>query len=277
MDKIREIKKYVDTVKQNNEFFKNYYFHSILDLNLIKLDAILQYGILSKKLIEYNHLPSLYTHSSDDPDSKNGDTFISLTEYTDECCFSTLFESFSLHTLTSLSLLINKEINVSKEGIRQTYFDDEIFCLSSIDKSKIEGIILPEHLSNLMISEVNCLPNDLSCFTKSYINNWLKCTEKYFEDKIPSSYISELKISHEQLWNIIEEYESPEKWINSAIQTQRKKYGQDLKDILANILQYFWSRKYGLINPKYLDIIMILNKQNLPIYEIKEKCLKKIN
>ena len=41
MDKIREIKKYVDTVKQNNEFFKNYYFHSILDLNLIKLDAIL--------------------------------------------------------------------------------------------------------------------------------------------------------------------------------------------------------------------------------------------
>lgn len=277
MDKIREIKKYVDTVKQNNEFFKNYYFHSILDLNLIKLDAILQYGILSKKLIEHNHLPSLYTHSSDDPDSKNGDTFISLIEYTDECCFSTLFESFSLHTLTSLSLLINKEINVSKEGIRQTYFDDEIFCLSSIDKSKIEGIMLPEHLSNLMISEVNCLPNDLSCFTKSYINNWLKYAEKYFEDKIPSSYISELKISHEQLWNIIEEYESPEKWINSAIQTQRKKYGQDLKDILANILQYFWSRKYCLINPKYLDIIMILNKQNLPIYEIKEKCLKKIN
>ena len=179
--------------------------------------------------------------------------------------------------MTSLSLLINKEINVSKESIRQTYFDDEIFCLSSIDKSKIEGIMLPEHLSNLMISEVNCLPNDLSCFTKSYINNWLKCTEKYFEDKIPSSYISELKISHEQLWKIIEEYESPEKWINSAIQIQRKKYGQDLKDILANILQYFWSRKYGLINPKYLDIIMILNKQNLPIYEIKEKCLKKIN
>ena len=100
--------------------------------------------------------------------------------------------------------------------------------------------MLPEHLSNLTINQVNCLPNDLSCYTRSYINNWLKCTEDYFREKIPRSYIDELKVSHEQLWDIIEEYESPEKWIESAIKTQRKEYGKDLKDVLGDILQYLW-------------------------------------
>lgn len=277
MDKIRDIKKYISAVEENNDFFKQYYYHSLIDLNLIKLDTILQYGILSKKLIEKNGLANIYTHSSSDFDSKNGDMFVSLSEYTEDCSFNTMFESFTLHTLTSLSLLINKQIGVSKEGVRQTYFDDEIFCFQSVDKSKIEGIMLPEHLSNLTINQVNCLPNDLSCYTRSYINNWLKCTEEYFRQKIPRNYIDELKVSHEQLWNIIEEYESPEKWIESAIKTQRKEYGKDLKDVLGDILQYLWSLKYGIQNPKYLDIIKMINKQSLPIYEIKEKCLKKVN
>ena len=130
---------------------------------------------------------------------------------------------------------------------------------------------------SLSINEVNCLPSDLSCFTRSYINHLLKCTEEYFKMPIPTSYIDELKISYDQLWDIIGEYGSPEKWINAAVQTQRKKYGKDLKDVLASILEYFWSLKYGIENPKYLDIINLLNKENLPVYEIKEKCLKKIN
>ena len=277
MDKIRDIDKYIDTVKENNDFFKQYYYHSLIDANLIKLDTILQYGILSKKLIERNGLASLYTHSADDFDSKNGFNYISLSEYNDNCYFNALFESFSLHTLTSLSVMVNKELEVVREGERETYFDDELFSFQSVDKSNIEGILLPEHLSNLMISEVNCLPNDLSCYTKSYLNNWIRCTKNYFGYEIPDSYINELKLSHEQLWNIIEEYESPEKWIESAIRIQRIKYGKDLKDILADILQYLWSLKYKIESPKYLDIIMLLNKANLPVYEIKEKCLKRVN
>lgn len=277
MNKIRDIKKYINTVKENKDFFKKYYYHSLIDLNLIKLDTILKYGILSKKLIESNGLASIYTHSSNDFDSKNGDTFVSLTEHTDDCTFNTLFESFPLHTLTSLSLMVDKNINLSLKGERETYFDDEIFCFNSIDKSKIEGILLPEHLSNLEICNVNCLANDLTCFTRTYINNWLKCVEEYFKRSIPNIYIEELRISYKQLWDIIKEYESPEKWICLAVETQREKYGKDLKDILASILQYFWSLKYGVDNPKYLDIIMMLNKENLPVYEIKEKCLKKIN
>lgn len=277
MDKIQDVKKYFSTIQENSDFFKQYYYHSIIDLNLIKMDQILQYGILSKKLIEQYKLATIYTHSSCDLDSKNGDTFISLSEYTDNCTFSTMFESFTLHTLTSLSLMVNKQINISKKGERETYFDDEIFCFGSIDKHQIEGIILPEHLSTLKINEVNCLPNDLSCYSRSYINNWLKCTEEYFGTQIPTPYINELKVSYEQFWNIIREYESPEKWIGLAIKIQREKYGKDLKDTLAEILHLSWSIKYGIENPRYLDVIMLLNNQNLPIYEIKEKSLQKVN
>ena len=47
-----DIGQYIDTVKDNDDFFGNYYFHSIIDLNLVKLDYILKYGILSRKEIE---------------------------------------------------------------------------------------------------------------------------------------------------------------------------------------------------------------------------------
>ena len=277
MEKNRDIKKYIDTVKNNKDFFKKYYYHSLIDLNLIKLDTILKYGILSKRLIEKNNLASIYTHSSDDFDSKNGNTFISLSKYDDNCTFNGLFESFPLHTLTSLSLLVNKAIKVSKDGEKQTFFDDEIFCLDLIEKNKLEGIILPEHLSNLNISEVNPLPSDLSCYTRSYLNHWIKCVENYFRQTIPDNFIKELKISYENFWDIADEYECPEKWVEGIISTQRERNGKDIKDILAGILDYLWKVKYQTNSFKYIEIIDRLNSDNLPIYEIKEKSLKKIN
>lgn len=276
MEKNRNIEKYINTVKNNSDFFKQYYYHSLIDLNLIKLDTILEYGILSKRLIELNQLADIYTHHCDDIASKNGNEFVSLSEYNDNCKFALLFDSFALHTLTSLSLMVDKDIEVSKKGARITYFSDEVFRYKYVDKSKINGILLPEHLSNLTIGEVNCLPSDLSCYHRVYINHWLKCMENYFDQPIPSSYIEELKISYNQLWKIISECESPEKWVESIIRTQRKKYGKDIKDVLADILNYLWSLKYGLENPKYLDIVMLLNKENLPVYEITEKSLRKI-
>lgn len=276
MEKIRDIAQYIDTVKSYSDFFKSYYFHSLIDLNLTKLDSILRYGILSKKLIEQRRLPSLYTHDSRDFDSKNGSTYVSLTQYTDNCEFNTMFESFPLHTLTSLSLLVNKSINTEKQGERETFFDDELFCVNSIPNSHLEGIILPEHLSTLQISEVNCLPSDLSCYTKSYLNHWIGCTERYFNTSLPREAIEEIKASYEQLWDILDEYENPDRWVQSAIRTQREQYGKDIKDILANILQNLWSEKLALSNPTYMDVLMKVNNSQLPIYEIKKKTLKRI-
>ena len=110
MDKNRDISRYINTVKDNQNFFKNYYYHSLIDLNLIKLDSILKNGILCKNLIESKGLPQLYTHLGEDYDSKNGNSFVSLTKYSSKTTFNELFESFPLHTLTCLSLLVDKDI-----------------------------------------------------------------------------------------------------------------------------------------------------------------------
>ena len=277
MDKIRDIEKYIDTVKTNSNFFQNYYFHSIIDLNLVKLDYILRYGILSKSLIEQQGLISLYTHSSNDFDSKNGNRYVSLSEYREDATFNTMFESFSYHTLTSISLLVNKSINITRQGERETYFDDEIFFPNYIPVTNLEGIILPEHLSNLNINQINCLPNDLSCYTKRYLKNWIHCMEIYFGHKLSEKDLSDIKDSYEQLWSILEEYESPEKWIQSAIKSQRNQYGRDLKDVLADILQNLWSEKLSITNPNFIDVVTRINGNLLPIYEIKQKSLKRIN
>lgn len=277
MKKIRNTSNYIDTVKNNSDFFLKYYYHSLIDLNLVKLDLILKNGILSKKLIEQKNLVNLYTHPANDYDSKNGNMYVSLTEYKSDSSFSEMFESFALHTLSSTSILVNKKINIEKEGEKETFFDDEVFCLNSVNKENIEGIILPEHLTNLCIGEVNCLPNDLSCYTKSYINNWIYNMETYFKEKISSDDLKQIKISLEQLCDIFEHYESPEKWVGSAVESQQREYGMDIKDVLALILEKLWSKKLSIKEPKYIDVLMNINQQNLPIYEIKQKSLKRLN
>lgn len=276
MDKVREVEKYIDTVKAYDEFFKRYYFHSLIDLNLVKLDSILKYGILSKDLIEQNKLPSLYTHDSRDFDSKNGNSYVSLTQYIETCEFNIMFDSFSLHTLTCLSLLVNKNISIEKKGERVSFFDDELFCLGLIPTSSIEGIILPDYLSTMLISEVNSLPNDLSCYTRVYINHWIGCMQRYFNTTLSQEMIEDIKNSFKQLWDILREYDNPDRWLQSAIRIQRDRYGKDLKDVLANILQKLWAEKFDIINPTYMDVLMKINNKQFPVYEIKAKGLKRI-
>lgn len=277
MEKSRDIEKYINTIRNNTDFFRQYYFHSLIDLNLIKLNSILKNGIMSKKLIEASKLINLYTHNSLDFDSKNGYDYISLSEYLPSCEFSQMFESFALHTMTSLSLMIDKNISVQREGERITYFDDEIFCKDIIDTDLLEGIILPENLSIKTIDKVSCLPNDYYCYTKEYLNNWCKCIENYFQIKIPKEQLEKIKLSQQQLMDIVEEYKDPTRWIQSALRMQKDQYGEDLKDILASLLGEFWSKKLNVENPTYLEAVVKINEGTLPIYEIKEKSLKKIN
>lgn len=273
MDKITKIDNYIDTVKENSDFFKSYYYHSIVDLNLVKLDLILNNGILSKNLINQNKLVNLFTHPGYDLDSKNGNTHISLTQYTDDCGFYSPFHSFPQHTLISTSLLVNKNIDISRDGERQSFFDDEIFCLDSILPDKIEGILLPEHLSNKQISEVNCLPNHYTCYSRTYINNWIGCMERYFGEMVQRE---EIKTSFYQLWDILEKYDRPYEFIATGIKKQRGQYGKDLKDVLAENLQRLWSKKLKMDNPSYMDVILQINNNKLPVYEIKQKSLKRI-
>lgn len=273
-----DIGKYIDTVKNNDEFFRNYYFHSIIDLNLVKLDYILKYGILSRKQIENLNLLSFYVHIIRSYECKNGMDYISLVDYDklyrikgeSKPSFSKMFEAFSLHTLTSLSLMLDRDIIVNNIGILESCFDDEVFAKEKIDKEHIKGIILPEHLSNKQIKDIPFLPGDHYCYKVKSINHLLDCLEIYFNKKI---YRKELLNSVEQAWNIAYEEERPS--ITLAVKEQKKRYGIDMKDILSAIIHELWEEKTKINNPTYIDIIKYINT-DLPIYEIDSKKLIKL-
>ena len=143
MEKVRKTNAYKNAVLENQDFFSNYYFHSVIDLSLIKVHSIIENGILSKEQIEKKSIISPYTHYASSFDSKNGNTFVSLSYYLMENDFNELFSSFAFHTLSSVAFMVDKTVPISKMGERETYFDDEIFVKDRIEKDKIKGIILP--------------------------------------------------------------------------------------------------------------------------------------
>lgn len=277
MDRRYDYEKLVNTVKKENNFFKRSYYHSIIDSNPAKLDSILKNGILCKSSLIYYQLPSMFTHEGDDCDSKNGFSHISLCEYKDDCSFNMLFSAFTMHTLTSISLMVKKSIKVTKEGVRESFFDDEVFSSKAIDKSCIKGIILPEQLSKTKLKKVSFLTSDLTNYTWKYLLNWVNCMQSYFQINIPNSYIERLSISHDQFVDICKEYEAPSRWVAGVLKTQRQRYGSDLKDIIAEIVNYLCISMYGLDNPEYIEIVKLINVENIPIYEIGQRSLKRIN
>lgn len=242
MKKNMDINDYKSTVLANKEFFKDHYYHSIIDLNLVKLDSILKNGILSKRKIERNNLPAIYTHLADDPDSKNGSTYVSLSCFKDDTRINRVFDSFALHTLTPVSVLVSKDINVSKSGEQMTYFTDEVFAFDRISTKHIQGIIYPEHLANLFISEIPCLPRNMQCYKLDFINRWIEYMETYFGYKLDKDKIMN---NYKILKSIIDQYT----YVASGdlvINEQKRKFGIDLLDVLASELQECWSKKWGL-------------------------------
>ena len=181
-----------------------------------------------------------------------------------------MFEAFSLHTLTSLSFMIDRNIKVNEAGFLESNFDDEVFAYKKIDRKNIKGIILPEHLSDKQLKDIPFLPGDSYCYTLKNLNHLLDSLEIYFQKRI---YREELLKSIEQAWNIVHESNLPS--ITVAIKFQKEKYGIDMKDILSSIIDELWKDETGLNNPTYIDIVKYLNK-DLPVYEITSKKLRKI-
>lgn len=264
-------REYLETLKNNRYFFGNYYYHAVIDFNLIKLDSILKNGILPKNAIEQNHLPNIYTHSSFSNYSKNGSKYISLTKYDDRELYQ-YFDSFALHTLTSISLLIDKGITINNEGERETNFRDEIFS-ERIYPSSIKGILVPSHIINSKINELPSLCNEMGCYTKLYLNNLICVIETYFDSTIDKQKIYK---SLEKFWSIARKYKDPQKCISSILEIQQASFGMDLQDIISSEIAKKWMDLLNVSSATSLDIIKYLNANNLPIYELSQKTLKKV-
>lgn len=285
MQRSYDIKQYVNVVKANDDFFRQYYFHSIIDLNLIKLDHILKYGILSRREIEKLKLFSFCVHDLDSYDCKNGYDFISLVDYDKlyefqdfeygepkhEPSFNSFFEAFALHTLTSISLLISRDIEVFNVGQRETLFDDEVFARDNIASCFFKGILIPEHLTNLELKEISFLPGDRYCYTLKSINHLVDELERYFGLTIDRKELIDFL---KDAWNIFKTGNFA--GIRDALIKQRRIYGKDMKDILAYIISDLWKEKTGIENPTYIDIVKYINNGKYPIYEIGGRQLTKL-
>ena len=277
MQKVRFVSQYEDTVNNNLHFFLSYYYHAILDLNLIKASSIIENGIYSRRFIELKHFPSLYTHLKSDYDCKNGNDYISVSKYLINNPHSIAFSSFFLHTLTSISFLIEKNVPTRTKGYRETNFSDELFVAHRILKKNIAGILLPEHLGKSKIKEVICLSDDLSNYNVTYINHWISCIEAYFHVSLSAEDKSRIFKSLENLLKILDKYDEPENMLNYLLIEQKRMEGIDLRDILSEIVNRLWEERLNIEEPTYLDALLTINHDEFPIYEITPKSLIRKN
>ena len=172
--------------------------------------------------------------------------------------------------------MINKDIEVSNYGEKETYFDDEIFCKGKIDPSKIEGIIVPSKLSKTKVKRTSFLTNDLSNYTTRYLQNWLEAMRDYYRCNIPQKFVDELNTSKQQFWDVCDDYSDPSRWVGGVLRTQKNRYGKDIKDVIAIIVNYLCVQKYGMDNPTMMELLMKINTNNVPIYEISSKSLSRV-
>ena len=119
--------------------------------------------------------------------------------------------------------------------------------------------------------DISFLANDLSCYTKSYIHNYLMSLGRYFRKNIDVHILDE---SIKQFWEISQDYSCAERWIGMILHKQKEKYGFDLKDQLAFLISYLWEEKLGTSSLTYMEVLDTFNP-SLPVYEIG-KTLKKI-
>lgn len=266
--KYNEVRKYRETSLDNHGFLKQFYYHSIIDSNLIKLDSILKNGILSKSLLENRKLPLVTTEGC-----LNNDV-VSLSEYNDKVMFSPMYESYARYVLSTISLMVDKNITTTKVEETNDSFDDELHTKNSISNKNIKGILLPEHLSNKTIDKVKPIAHNINCYNELYLNNWIEYIESFFGKKVDKKTILN---SLRELYKILEKYDNEEKWLSYALKEQKSYSGINLDDVLANMLKELWEDKLKLNNPKYIDVVSTINENKYPIYEIGIMQLKKIN
>ena len=261
---INSYRYYESYVEKNISFFQKYYYHAILDLNLVKLANILKNGLLTRKYIEGE---CLYTEKLGSYDCKNGDSYISITEFTADFPFNTLFNSFAFHTLSSPSIMINHDIEISHDGLGEG-FDDERFIFDSCSPENFVGILLPQHLQNQLIKDTFPFFYKKYCLNHDYIKIWLNTINEYFSCSIPFDDIDNMV---KELWEIINSkyHHVHARWnilANYALKDQKEKHGYDLNEYLANTLQELWDKKLQKRFVNYFDILNYINIDKLPIY-----------
>lgn len=264
---------YEECAKENFDFFQQYKYHSIVDLNLIKMAKVLENGIICRKnLKEY----CLYTEPLNSYACKNGSEYISLSICDGNFPLNPLFDAFAMHALASPTIMIKNDIETQKVGLREG-FDDEIFALGDVSKNNFEGILLPEHLCTKLMSDIAPFFNNCKCLKKEYVEAWITLVENYFQRKIDREKIINMACELDKMsLKYFHAHCTPDTAATRSLEEQKQCYGQDLNEMMALVAQQLWNEKLNQDDVTYIDVIKYINKEELPIHIITKKKIKRI-
>lgn len=266
---------YQYTVNSNKSFFLKYYYHSIVDRNLIKLDLMLQHGILSEHKQVENNVVCLYTEARDRWVCANGSDKISISYFDGKENLLEYFSGFAAHVTKRPSILLNKSsIETIKPKTNSAAFDDELFVKDKIDITSFEGILLPNHLLNLAMTNIKPMIKSERYTKLNYMKSWLKMVEDYFEIGIDKECI--LKLSSQLSEIQIKETNCRPGTIDDALNIQQERYGINIEQYMRTIIGNLWDMKLNQKEATYFDVVDYINKDRYPIYVLDETRVRKI-
>lgn len=266
---------YQNVVNNYKSFFLKYYYHSIVDRNLIKLDLMLQHGILSEYQQMENSIACLYTEARDTTQCANGSDKISISYFDGKDDLLRFFSGFAAHVMNRPSILLNKgSIETIKPKTNSAAFDDELFVKDKIDINSFEGILLPNHLLNLKMSDIKPMFKNIRYSNLEYITNWVLMVECYFKTNIDKEYILNLC---KQLFEIyVKETDCRPGTIGDALNIQQERCGINIEEYMLNVIGNLWDMKLNQKAVTYLDVVDYINKDKYPIYVLDEARVRKI-
>lgn len=266
---------YQNVVNNYKSFFLKYYYHSIVDRNLIKLDLMLQHGILSEYRQMENSISCLYTEARDTAQCANGSDKISISYFDGIDNLLRFFSGFAAHVMNRPSILLNKgSIETIKPKTNSAAFDDELFVKDKIDINSFEGILLPNHLLNLKMSDIKPMFKNIRYSSLEYITNWVLMVECYFKTNIDKEYTLNLS---KQLFEIyVKETDCRPSAIKEALNIQQERCGINIEEYMRNVIGNLWDMKLNQKAVTYLDVVDYINKDKYPIYVLDEARVRKI-
>lgn len=266
---------YQNVVNSYKSFFLKYYYHSIVDRNLIKLDLMLQHGILSEYQQMENSIACLYTEARDTTQCANGSDKISISYFDGKDDLLRFFSGFATHVMNRPSILLNKSsIETIKPDTSSAAFDDELFVKDKIDITSFEGILLPNHLLNLKMSDIKPMFKNIRYSNLEYITSWILMVECYFKTNIDKEYILNLC---KQLFEIhVKETDCRPGTIDDALNIQQERCGINIEEYMRNVIGNLWNMKLNQKAVTYLDVVDYINKDKYPIYVLDEARARKI-
>lgn len=236
-----------------------YYYHSITDNNLIKLDLILNFGILSKELQFEKGLAIPYASEQYGGNEK----YVFLTEFNDCSCFALSSEVLK-NLMKKVSLVVKKEFLRKEKEVKGCYYpiySDEVLIKDMVDRKNIIGIMVPSALLDKQIRELTCFGRSESCYTKENFSNYFRLLNDYFNVNVDKT---EIKEKFASIMSFLNMCKARSNLIDDISELSCHRIsGMSFLSYLSLIMQECWNKKLGLnYDVAVRDIVIYIKNKN---------------